>query len=428
MKKSKVILAIALAVILLVTIMNAPTFSWFTRPQPAYDKLNTSDQSGEYLALTTKNSYTAYNGYNCKIATYESTDGGVTYSTTATTSYNGSDINSHSRKYFRTTITNMNSSSAQNVSLYAKTLSMDKANNGTLALGVNTPTRSYRDYTALAQPSAKIDRNWMRVYFEKDNNVEGWSGTSFYIVWSETTLNSNGLGTGNNYTKLEHVGGSNNPNQYYADIPSTAKQAFFCVENFGTNNNNSPNWGQRSQNLEDLSQDGQTKTASKLFKITSYKNGSGNHLVHTPPYAVTGNNIYKHYSLISVPVGSTFSAALASNEYITDNNPQTAISLEYYSSNTSIFTVDPSSGLITPKAAGEAVLYTKSVGGSYPDTQQVETTVRVSAAGKYAFYDVPIVKNILIPASGIVNVDWYVINNSDTAKLSYEIDQIYLGM
>lgn len=417
MKKSKVILAIALAVILLVTIMNAPTFSWFTRPQPAYDKLNTSDQSGEYLALTTKSSYTAYNGYNCKIATYESTDGGVTYSTTAT--YNGSDINSHSRKYFRTTITN-NSSTAQNVSLYAKTLSMDKANNGTLALGVNTPTRSYRDYTALAQPSAKIDRNWMRVYFEKDNNVEGWSGTSFYIVWSETTLNSNGLGTGNNYTKLEHVGGSNNPNQYYADIPSTAKQAFFCVENFGTNNNNSPNWGQRSQNLEDLSQDGQTKTASKLFKITSYTNGSGNHLVHTPPYAVTGNNIYKHYSLISVPVGSTFSAALAGNEYIGG-------SLEYESSNTSVFTVSPS-GLITPIAAGEAILYTRSVGGSYPDSQRVETTVRVSAAGKYAFYDVPIVKNILIPASGVVNVDWYVINNSDTTKLSYEIDQIYLGM
>ncbi|MBR1534373.1 MAG: hypothetical protein IJ639_08410 [Ruminococcus sp.] len=422
MKKSKVILAIALAVILLVTIMNAPTFSWFTRPQPAYDKLNTSDQSGEYLALTTKNSYTAYNGYNCKIATYASDDG-VTYSTTATTSYNGSDINSHFRKYFRTTITN-NSSTAQNVSLYAKTLSMDNANNGTLALGVNTPTRSYRDYTALAQPSAKIDRNWMRVYFEKDNNVEGWSGTSFYIVWSETTLNSNGLGTGNNYTKLEHVGGSNNPNQYYADIPSTAKQAFFCVENFGTNNNNSPNWGQRSQNV-DLAQQGQTKTASKLFKITS-TTSYNNHVVVT--YSVTGNNIYKQYSLISVPVGSTFSAVLANNEYITDNNTQTAISLEYYSSNTSIFTVDPSSGLITPVAAGEAVLYTKSVGGSYPDTQQVETTVRVSAARKYAFYDVPIVKNILIPAAGEVNVDWYVINNSDTTKLSYEIDQIYLGM
>ena len=422
MKKSKVILAIALAVILLVTIMNAPTFSWFTRPQPAYDKLNTSDQSGEYLALTTKNSYTAYNGYNCKIATYASDDG-VTYSTTATTSYNGSDINSHFRKYFRTTITN-NSSTAQNVSLYAKTLSMDNANNGTLALGVNTPTRSYRDYTALAQPSAKIDRNWMRVYFEKDNNVEGWSGTSFYIVWSETTLNSNGLGTGNNYTKLEHVGGSNNPNQYYADIPSTAKQAFFCVENFGTNNNNSPNWGQRSQNV-DLAQQGQTKTASKLFKITS-TTSYNNHVVVT--YSVTGNNIYKQYSLISVPVGSTFSAVLANNEYITDNITQTAISLEYYSSNTSIFTVDPSSGLITPVAAGEAVLYTKSVGGSYPDTQQVETTVRVSAARKYAFYDVPIVKNILIPAAGEVNVDWYVINNSDTTKLSYEIDQIYLGM
>lgn len=426
MKKSKVILAIALAVVLVITCVSVPTFSWFTRPQ---------SQSGEKMVLTGKNAYTAYNGKNVIISTTSSTTGVAgSYTTTVSNSsgYSGSGITPYNRKYFCTTITN-SSGTEQNVSLYARTLSIPTASsNGSLALGVNEPTRSYRDYSSLATPSTKTTNDTMRIYFEKDNSVDGWNGTEFYICWNESNSSSEALGSkGENgtYYKLTHVGGSSNPNQYYADIPKTATHAFFCVENWGTNNNGEPNWGQRSQELCNLASDGQTQTSSKLFKITSsYKdnNSSSNHLVHTPPYDVTGNCINSYYSTIFVAYGNTFNAALSSGEYIG--------TLRYYSSDTNVFTVNEITGVITPKNVnGQAILYTKSQGGSYPDTQQVETVVNVTSAANYVFNDVPIVKNMKIPAStendaNKVTVYWYIINNSKTNSLSYTIDDVYVSL
>lgn len=437
MKKSRVVLAVVLAVILVIVCVNAPTFSWFTRPAPA------EAPKGEKMVLQTKNSYTAYNGKDVTIAT-KSSDTGVaepdSYTTTVTNSA-GLSVNGNTgiapfqRKYFCTTITN-GSGSEQNVSLYARTLSIPTSSNGTLAIGVNGPTRSYHDYSSLAKPTTYADRDVMRIYFEKDNSVSGWNGTEFYICWSTNTIND-GLGDDGTYYKLNHVGGTNNPNQYYADIPKDAKQAFFCVENFGTNDNGNPNWGQRSQTLENLSQDGQSPTASKLFKITSDTNSSGNHLVHTPPYTVTGNCINHYYRDIFVAYGNTFDAALSNTTNIPTRTGYSANyigTLKYYSGDTSVFTVNENTGVITPKNVnGTATLYTKSTGGSYPDEQQVETTVHVTSAANYVFNDVPIVKNIQIPYDttdnkNVVEVYWYIINNSPTTALRYTIDQVYLGV
>lgn len=411
MKKSKLILAIVLAVVLLITILSAPTFSWFSRPK---------SQTGANMMLESKGTYTGYSGKGVTIATYPSSNG-FDYDTDTTTEYNGSGISSHNRKYFCTSITN-GSGSEQDVSLYANTLSIPTSNNGTLALGVNGPTRSYRDYTELANPSKKTTRDMMRIYFEKDNNVSGWNGTEFYICWNEDT-NTNiesldSTGSNGTYTKLTHVGGNNYPNQYYADIPKTATHAFFCVENWGTNNNGQPNYWQRSQTLWNLAQDGQSQTQSKVYKVTN-TNSNGNATVD--PYSVTGNCINSYYSNIFVATGNTFNAALSAGEYIGG-------SIEYYSGNTSVFTVNQTTGVITPVGAGTAILYTKSAGGSYPDSQQVETTVTVTAASNYVFYDVPIVRNVVVPAGESINVYWYVINNSDSAALSYTIDSLYLGM
>ena len=421
MKKSKIILAIALAVVFIITCISAPTFSWFTRPQ---------SWAGKDMVLNSKNTYTAYNGKNVTISTKESTDDGVTY-TKATTSYSGTEISPQKRKYFCTTITN-NSGSNQNVSLYASTLSIPTAtSNGTLALGVNGPTRSYRDYTSLATSSLKVSNDVMRIYFEKDNSVNGWNGTEFYICWNDdpdTNRESlDSTGSNGNYYKLQWVGGSN-PNQYYADIPKTATHAFFAVENWGTNDNGQPKWSQRSQTLWNLASDGQSQTSSKLYKITSDTN-NGNTIVHTPPYDVHGACINTYYSTISVATGNTFNAKLTSSEAIGN--------IRYESGDRSVFTVNETTGVITPVAAGEAILYTKSTGPSYNDTVQVETTVRVTTGSNYEFNDVPIVRNIQIPADAgsdendpknVVNVYWYVVNNSNSNKLTYTIDKIYLGL
>lgn len=422
MKKSKIILAIALAIAIIVTCICVPTFSWFTRPHSL---------SGDKMMLENKNAYTAYNGKNVTIVT-KSSDTGVTspdsYTTVCTNSasLSGSGISTYHRKYFCTTITN-SSATDQNVSLYARTLSIPTSSNGTLALGVNGPTRNYRDYSALATPSTKTTQNSMRIYFEKDNNVSGWNGTEFYICWNESSDTSHATlgdkGQNGTYYKLTHVGGNSNPNQYYADIPKTATHAFFCVENWGTNNNGNPNWGQRSQELINLPSDGQTQTSSKLFKITS-TTSYNNHVVQKYDN-ITGNCINTYYDTIFVAYGNTFNAALSSGEYIG--------TLRYYSSNENVFTVNETSGVITPVAAGEATLRTKSTDGSYPDEQQVETTVKVTADANYVFNDVPIVHNIKIPGStdnnaNVVKVYWYVMNNSTSTSLRYTIDEVYVGL
>lgn len=434
MKKSKVILAVVLAIVLLITILNVPTFSWFSRPN-SHDgeKAVFGGSDGTY-------SLNAYNGKGVSVATYSSNDG-FTYSTTATTNYSGSDIPNNNRKYFYTTLTN-NSGGVQNVSLYARTLSIPTANNGSLAIGVNGPTRSYHDYSSLATPSSDTTRDVMRIYFEKDNNISGWNGTEFYICFNEDLdVNSEVLdGTGSNgqWRKLQHVGGNNNPNQYYADIPSTATHAFFAVEGWDYHDNNKPDYTLRSQTLYNLNADGQNPTHSKLYKITSDTNSSGNHLVHTPPYTVTGNSINHYYDSIFVATGNTFDASLSNLSLRTDTykigtstyqyDANYIGTLKYYSGNTSVFTVDVDTGVITPQGAGTATLYTKSTGGSYPDEQQVETTVHVTSAANYVFNDVPIVKNIKMAQDEVVEVYWYVINNSPTTALTYTIDSVYVGL
>ena len=439
MKKSKVILAIALAVILLVTIMNAPTFSWFTRPGP---------KSGEQMVLSSKNAYNAYNGKNVTISTKSSATGKEnSYSTTVTnsTGLSGSGITTHNRKYFCTTIDNTAQGAVeQNVSLYANKLSIPTGAtggaNGTLALGVNGPTRSYRDYSSLAAKTSFATRDAMRVYFQKPkySTPDGWTGTEFYICWNEdTNINIESLdSTGSNgtYYKMTYCGEKDNYYNYYVDIPKTATHAFFAVENWAENKKvedlTADNWKKRTQTLWNLAGDGQTKLQSKVYRLTTTVSG-GNTQVHTPPDSVNGACINNYYNTIFVTTGSTYDASLDTTANIplrTDYTANYIGSLEYYSGDTSVFTVNKTTGEITPVAAGEAKLYTKAVGTSYSDSQQVETTVKVTAAANYDFNDVPIVRNLKIPAGESVDVYWYVINNSETAALRYTIDSLYVGM
>ncbi|MBQ2470535.1 MAG: hypothetical protein II514_05065, partial [Ruminococcus sp.] len=147
-------------------------------------------------------------------------------------------------------------------------------------------------------------------------------------------------------------------------------------------------------------------------------------------FSVTPPSISRYYSSISVPNDDNHvNIALQSGWY-------TGSTVTYYSGDTRLFNVV--GGEIRPVAGktGTAKLYTKVTGGSYPDTLQVETEVTITAAGSYEFNDVPIVKNILIPAEdsdteeheGEVKVYWYIINNSNTNSLKYSIDELYLSL
>ncbi len=435
MKKSKIILAIALAIAIVVTCVSVPTFSWFTRPY------RDSVLSGEKMMLENKNTYTAYNGKNVTIAT-KSSDTGVTspdsYTTVCTdsASLSGSGISTYHRKYFCTTITN-SSETDQNVSLYARTLSIPTSNNGTLALGVNSPTRNYRDYSALATPTTYSSQDSMRIYFRKPKIApDGWAGTEFYICWGD---NLDSVGSNGTYYKMTYCGEKDNYYNYYADIPMTAKQAFFACENWGegkkVNDYTSDNWKKRTQTMTNLYSDGQTQLQSVAYKLTSTVSGGntqiGNH------DNVQGACINHYYNTIFVATGNTFNAALSNTTNIPTRSGYSANyigTLKYYSGNEGVFTVNETTGVITPVAAGEAKLYTKAIGNSFSDSQQVETTVKVTAAANYVFNDVPIVRNVLVEGHEQneepkeVKVYWYVMNNSTTNALSYTIDQVYVGL
>ena len=427
MKKSKIILAVVLAAVLAITCISVPTFSWFTRPQSL---------SGEKMVLQNKNAYTAYNGRGVTISTMSSASGAGedTYTTACTdsaslsvTGNTGTGIGAKKRKYFCTTITN-GSGTEQNVSLYVRKLSIPTdGTNGTLALGVNGPTRSYRDYSTLAKANREATRSGtMRIYFEKDNYVLGWGGTSFYICWARSGVTLDGTGSNGTYYKMTHVGGNNNPNQYYADIPSDATSAFFAVENWGTNDNGNPNYAQRTELLTSLT--GVSETTSMVYKLKNEQASNNNQKVQGS--SVIPPSVSRYYSSVSVPNNdSTVDITLQSGWY-------TGGSVAYYSGDTNLFGVV--NGKIIPVAGktGTAKLYTKVIGGSYPDTLQVETDITITASGYYEFNDVPIVRNITIPAEisntdaheGEVKVYWYVINNSSSNKLRYTIDEVYLGL
>lgn len=439
MKKSKIILALALAIMIIVTSISVPTFSWFTRPQ---------NLSGEKMLLQSKNAYTAYNGKSVTISTKSSSTGITSPDsyTDTSSSLSGSGIATYHRKYFCTTITN-SSSSEQNVSLYARTLSIPTSNNGTLALGVNDPTRSYRDYSALAAQKTYYNQDSMRIYFQKPKTApDGWSGTDFYICWNEDTNTGieslDSTGSNGTYYKMTYCGEKDNYYNYYVDIPKTATHAFFACENWAENKKvedlTADHWKKRTQTLWDLHGDGQSQLQSKVYQLTNTVT-NGNTTVHTPPYSVTGNCINHYYDTIYVAVGNTFNAALTNTTNIPTRDGYSANyiggSLEYYSSDENVFEIvdkngnkTATGGYIKPIAAGEATLYTKSVGGSYPDSQQVETTVKVTAAANYVFNDVPIVRNIKLAADESVDVYWYVMNNSTTNALTYTIDEVYVGL
>jgi len=426
MKKSKIILALALAIMIIVVSISVPTFSWFTRPQ---------NLSGEKMLLQSKNTYTAYNGNNVTISTKSSSTGIISPDsyTDTSSSLSGSEIGTYHRKYFCTTITN-SSGSDQNVSLYAKTLSIPTSGNGTLALGVNSPTRSYHDYSTLATETATTTRDAMRVYFQKPKSApDGWAGTEFYICWNEDTNTGieslNSTGSNGTYYKMTYCGEKDNYYNYYVDIPMTATHAFFACENWGTNNNGQPNYKQRTQTLWDLYKDGQTQLQSKVYRLTSNVS-NGNTTVSTPPSNVNGACINNYYSSIFVWKNGTYDASLSNTNKIPNREDYSANyigSLEYYSGNTDVFTVDKTSGTITAVNEGEAILYTKAV-GYFSDSQQVETTVKVTSADNYVFNDVPIVRNIKLAADESVDVYWYVMNNSTTNALRYTIDEVYVGL
>lgn len=419
MKKSKVVLAIILAVILLVICVNGPTFSWFTRPYPATQ----ADYTGNELNLVTKNAYTAYNGVGVSMSTTACTTGAAADYASVTTAagLGGSNIgtgDTTNRKYYCTTITNSSGSTAQNISLYAHAL---QTNTNQFAIGVNSPMRTYHDFvhqgTATAQMAYYSTR---RIYFQRpdawDDDSGAWwdwtNGQSYYICrWPLS-------GEPRTYTAATNLIGHNN--LYYVDIPFNDVHGCYLKTSTGDTAT------YRTENIEAY------KFPSNADSVKIYvwhQTGDNDNVkVNWDTGSYSGANIYRYYSNISMDPGSTFDASLSWPD-------MKGKSIKYSSSDSSVFTVDENTGIITAGSSNNTATLTTKVIGEHDDYQEATTTVSVQTKSTYDYVDEPIVKNISVPAYAgrgqdgdppAVKVYWYIKNNSNSS-LTYTIDRIYLG-
>ena len=405
MKKSKIVIALLLAAVIVIICANVPTFSWFTRPQ--------THSGNEFVLGTESNQYNAYNGSGVQIVdTKMSSDDGVTF-TESVSNFNGSDLPMYGRNYYCTTIRNT-TSTEQNVSLFASTLT---SNIVEFALGVNGPTRTYHDYTMLSAGEAtKTNGTTKRVYFRRPtddhvNNVDWHTGNYWLHWWNDSD--------GGEWIQMTDTGDNNN---YFANVPSRAKYLYFY-----TNNNQTGSDRTQQVTLADWSQ---TPTDSQVFVAWNNTEGDHSFVKLGNHYHVDGPNFVEWYNTIGIVNGSFFDAGI---EY-----PQATGAITYSSSNSSVFTVD-SNGKITTHGIGTATLTTTATGETFGDTVSKTTTVTVSATGTQTYKDVPIVKNIWIHAYNPadtsdnpvhdVKIYWYVVNNTTSGTdLDYTIDNIYLGL
>ncbi len=417
MKKSKIILVSALAFVLCFMCVTSTTFSWFSRPQT---------KTGDTL-IWDNMEYSASDGQNISITTYASNDDGETYdeSTPITSFSETSGIAAGERKYYRTDITNTGDA-AQNVSLYLSTLEFPTTSTkATFYLGVNGPVKTYKSYGPNSSSDdssySSASSSTMRVYFQPKSSLMSepdvnWKGKNYYVCYG-TDVD----GSDHNYLALSETPESGT---YYADIPVSATQLFFSVQDWTASY-------QRTQTFTDIKGDGQSQTSSLVFYLTGgYTEGYDN--AYAEKTSASGANIVNYYKSVTIAVGDTFSAAL------TNNSDYIGGSIAYTSGNTSVFTV--SGGEITANAVGTATLTTTVTGSSYSDTMKVTTTVNVVAASPvtYSYTDVPIVTNLKVAAAGtdangITNnttesVYWYIKNDSGASALKYTIDDLYLTL
>lgn len=393
MRKFKIALVALLAVVLAVLCVTGSTFSWFSRPKTL---------TGKQLDLPASANSSVTDGLSFE--TYASSDG-VTYDTTTVTNFSETaGLDSGARKYYRTDIFN-SGTDAQSVSLYLQSLTLN-SNGDAFALGVNGPTKNYKavnnSFTGNMTHTGK-----MRVYFQPKD------------VWNDDLFDIYVDGSWN--CNLTYHGEISGKKTYFADIPSSASKIYFKVANKNENYQRTAEYSVSSVGL--------SQKKSYVFYLNTGLDGSG--YINSAYSSVTGSNFISYYSSITLGLNDTFPAALTKGTHYIGG------SIEYYSGNESIFTVDISTGLITPISAGTAKLYSKIVDSSYDDDWQVETTVTVTTVDGDSIPDVPIVTNVAVLPSEVdsdgviypsVSVYWYIKNDSGSDGLKYTIPELYLTL
>lgn len=402
MKKSKIIVVSVLAVILCVMCVTTSTFSWFTRPQT---------KKGDSLGWSIN--YDTSVGSGVTMKTYASADGGNTYDETAevTSFSNSSGIGAGDRVWYRTDITN-NGNAPQSVSLYLSKLTLPESTQGSFNLGVNYPLKTYKTYgSSVASSGEKVAStiNEQNVYVALHNSeIDKLTAklTSGYIhAWSTSggvsdCYWSNVVDTGKTGSWDVGYWSSAQTFRIYAAKVKYSSTNFMLYTNDGWQNDAQPSIA--SQNTMGYFEHGGT------YYVKALTSGEA-----------AGLNTF--YSTASVTTGSTIDLAAAGKGTIT-----------YESSDTSVATVNSTTGVVNGVKAGTATITATST-GAYGDTITATCTVTVLAKEGNIKTDVPIITNLKV--NGISDVGeattesiyWY-IKNEGSGALTYTIEDVYLTL
>ena len=408
MKKSKIVVVSVLAVILCVMCVTTSTFSWFTRPQT---------MKGDSLGWNIN--YDTSVGSGVTMKTYASTDGGNTYDETneITSFSNSSGIAAGDRVYYRTDITN-SGDDPQSVSLYLSKLTLPEDKQGSFYLGVNSPLKTYKSYGSSAASSGEkvaSTINEQNVYVALHNSeiddLKSRLTNGYVHAWSSSGGDSdcnwsNVVDTGKTGSWDVGYWSSAQTFRIYAAKVKYTSTNFMLYTNDGWQESAKPSIA--SQNTIGYFEYGGSGTASN-YHVKALSSGQA-----------AGLDTF--YSSASVTAGDTIALAAAGKGTIT-----------YKSSNTSVATVNSTTGVVNGVKAGTATITATST-GVYGDTITAECTVTVLAKESNEKTDVPIITNLKV--NGISDVGepttesiyWNIKNDSSSGPLTYTIEDVYLTL
>lgn len=406
--KFKIIILVALSVELAVLTLCTSTFSWFVRPNQV------SGNSLSY-SITSNDNVKCYDGNGVTISANKYSSDGINY-TTSGVKTGSRTLAVGKRDYYHTTITN-SSENDQNVSLYITSLTGNTS--GELAVGVNSPVKAYRNYTKWGLTNAtdsygkvSVTDDRFRIYFEP-NNANEWSGGDYDLAY-KTTSSSDWQWNQMGFTGSEGV--------FYTDVTGTNLYTFYIKKRSAAGDYA---WG-RTPDIQPSSV-GLTTTQAVDIKLKgTATSGYGNADYNS--YTVDRPRFINKFGTATITVGDSMGLRLTKDEDYLGKG------VRYESSDTSKFTVDSKKGVITGVSAGTATLRTYLYGSSYGEPvagNYVETTIIVSNPTKnnISADDVPIVRNLLVPAGEDVNIHWFVMNDKHASgSVTYNLSGIYLAV
>lgn len=401
MKKSRLMLVIVLAVVLVITCVCFPTFSWYSR---------SNEQNGETLSWSP--SQKVYDGNGVTFTTYYSSDG-KEYGSTETSTYNY-ELEPGERAFFRTDINNT-TSAEQNVSLYISSLTLPFASSGAKCyIGLNSPLRTHKPFVlnnagkTTAKTTSTINKKYVYIGFKHNTQYDPTSVGVYYWDDSNSSIKGNSR-VGNVFVTDQWNSNGTNYDIYTATIPYGATKYivgkwsydYACVD---MSNKYSGDVSYLTNNtfLMDVNDD-QNRWAGQSDVAAAIKT---------------------FYSSASI--------ARDQGTYSLAANCDGAGGVTYSSSNTAVATVD-SSGVVTPVAPGNTTI-TVTTRGANSDSMSATCDVEIFSTADQAYYSIPLATNYIVNA-GVGNIPstssvyWYVENKEDaTANLTYTIDSLFLGL